>query len=327
MKQTDIKNGDLVEILNSTEIKNTLDENGCLDKLPFMPEMAKFCGKRFVVKKKFEQFCFDGASLCGKESAIREFRNNDVYKLNNLRCSGHYHGNCKKGCTLFWKKAWMRKINPDESQIGITTIEDSEESRFWTAPTIQSSDPAEYLCQSSELLRASCHLSLYQRLSKLVASVRFGNASPLDIFQSSCRWAFWKAVYIIYGDYPRGNNESTPSESKKLKRGDWVRVKSLSEIRKTLNKNGRNRGLHFTSDMVSHCGKKYRVESIADRFITEGTGQMRKMKNTVVLKNLVYDGIFYVFGGCYREPLHLWREIWLEKLDGEKSDNESSSTI
>ena len=37
--------GDMVEVRSLEEIEQTLDESGCLDGLPFMAEMAAFCGR------------------------------------------------------------------------------------------------------------------------------------------------------------------------------------------------------------------------------------------------------------------------------------------
>ena len=41
-----------MEIRSKDEILNTLDRDGCLDGMPFMPEMFAFCGKRFQVYKR-----------------------------------------------------------------------------------------------------------------------------------------------------------------------------------------------------------------------------------------------------------------------------------
>src|SRR5215467_6870227 len=49
--------GDWVEVRSREEILATLDEKGCLDNLPFMPEMFAFCGKRFQVYKRAHKTC------------------------------------------------------------------------------------------------------------------------------------------------------------------------------------------------------------------------------------------------------------------------------
>ncbi len=52
-----LRAGDWVEVRSRDEILLTLDENGCLDKLPFMPEMFAFCGQRFQVYKRAHKTC------------------------------------------------------------------------------------------------------------------------------------------------------------------------------------------------------------------------------------------------------------------------------
>jgi hypothetical protein len=42
---------DWVEVRSAEEILATLDEHGCLDTLPFMPEMLQYCRKKFHVYK------------------------------------------------------------------------------------------------------------------------------------------------------------------------------------------------------------------------------------------------------------------------------------
>ena len=52
-----LKVGDLVEVRSAEEIRATLDENGELDGLPFMPEMLAFCGRRLTVHKVAHKSC------------------------------------------------------------------------------------------------------------------------------------------------------------------------------------------------------------------------------------------------------------------------------
>ncbi len=56
-----LRAGDLVVVRTPDEILKTLDANGTLDNLPFMPEMLKFCGKRFRVMNRVVQATIDGA--------------------------------------------------------------------------------------------------------------------------------------------------------------------------------------------------------------------------------------------------------------------------
>ena len=49
--------GDWVEVRSKDEILATLDENGRLDGLPFMPQLFKWCGQRFQVHKRAHKTC------------------------------------------------------------------------------------------------------------------------------------------------------------------------------------------------------------------------------------------------------------------------------
>ena len=60
--------GDLVEVRSAAEILATLNEQGELDDLPFMPEMLQFCGKRLTVHKVAHKLC-DTISASGLGAA------------------------------------------------------------------------------------------------------------------------------------------------------------------------------------------------------------------------------------------------------------------
>ena len=49
--------GDLVEIRPAAEILATLDADGSVENVPFMPEMLPFVGKRFRVAQRAEKIC------------------------------------------------------------------------------------------------------------------------------------------------------------------------------------------------------------------------------------------------------------------------------
>ena len=52
-----LKAGEWVEVRSQEEILATLDGNGRLENLPFMPEMLQQCGKRFRVFKRADKTC------------------------------------------------------------------------------------------------------------------------------------------------------------------------------------------------------------------------------------------------------------------------------
>ena len=86
----------------SLRILATLDEQGCLDGLPFMPEMAAFCGHRVPVQRRVEKV-WEYAHGTG----MRQFR--DAVLLQALRCDGKSHGGCQAACHLIWKEAWLKR--------------------------------------------------------------------------------------------------------------------------------------------------------------------------------------------------------------------------
>jgi hypothetical protein len=52
-----LRAGELVEVRSKEEILSTLDTDGALDGLPFMPEMLQCCGNRFRVYKRADKTC------------------------------------------------------------------------------------------------------------------------------------------------------------------------------------------------------------------------------------------------------------------------------
>src|ERR1041384_6794496 len=55
--------GDVVEVRSAGEILSTLDADGTLDKLPFMPEMLAFCGRQFRVTAQAFKTCGDDGEM------------------------------------------------------------------------------------------------------------------------------------------------------------------------------------------------------------------------------------------------------------------------
>ena len=54
------RRGDFVEVRDADEILKTLDGEGAVDRLPFMPEMLEFCGQRFQVARRALTVCVSG---------------------------------------------------------------------------------------------------------------------------------------------------------------------------------------------------------------------------------------------------------------------------
>jgi len=300
----ELRPGDLVEVKSPSEILQTLDAEGTLDQLPFMPEMVRFCGKRFHVSRRVVKTCTSGA-----RSTMRGFSPDDVVLLAELRCSGDKHDGCPKACMIFWREAWLRRVE----DAAIPSKMGSGDGEQLRARLKISTDPNTYFCQASELLKATKELSRWQRISKCFREIRSGNCSTLQMAQRIGIWLFWRIRRVFLGAYARGKSKVTPVESLNLQPGEWVEVQPIENITKTLNQTAHNRGLWFSPDMRLLCGRQRRVERRIDKLIVDGTGKMRQLHNTVFLEGS-YCGCAYVaFGGCSRCEYVYWREIWLRR--------------
>ncbi|HXY06897.1 MAG TPA: hypothetical protein VEI52_03505 [Terriglobales bacterium] len=300
-----LRPGDLVEVKAPEEILQTLDADGTLGQLPFMPEMVEFCGKRFLVSKRVLKTCY----YTEKNAAgFRKFKTDDVVLLDGLRCSGAEHDGCQKACMIFWREAWLRKVQDAAVQTKLDAIA-SERLR---ARLKTSTGPKTYFCQASELLKPTHPLSQRERFEGCLTEVFVGNCSILEMAQRIGRWLFWRTRRKLLGEFAHGPNKSTPAESLNLQSGELIEVKSMESINQTLDETGHNRGLFFFPDMHSLCGKQRRVERRIEKIIVDGTGEMRQLRNTVYLENS-HCGCVYALTGCPRGEFSYWREIWLRR--------------
>ena len=307
-----LRAGDWVEILSFPQIQATLDQCGCQDALPFMVEMVPFCGRRLRIRKVVQQVCIDGSKQLNGESALRAFRNQSVLILDEARCSGTAHSGCDKGCCIFWKTSWVKPVSGPSEEINPPSAPTPPENVQSLLPS--QDNTGRFHCQSSELPKATIHISLFRRLVHSWKDIQVGNMTATGKLEQFMIWGCWKLHGILRGSYPRGNANPTPMESLNLQPGEWVEVKTLKEIELTLDQGGKNRGLHFSADMRLLCGRKLRVRRRLDGIVVEGIGQFRKFKNTVTLEGATCDSAYYAFGGCARETLHYWREIWLRRV-------------
>ncbi len=311
-----LRAGDWVEVGSAAQIQTTLDDNGTVDALPFMPEMAALCGHRFRVARRVEKTCHDV-----HQGGAREFHGNDVVQLEDVRCDGSQHGGCARQCVIFWKEAWLHPVSGDTATpatalhaanslaAGSQSIEELRKRLV----TIDSQ--GRYICQSSRLASASRLLSVAERLRKVLREVQVGNRSLAQAVGVVLRTTYWKGRAKWLGKRPAGPCQQTPEQTLNLQPGEWVEVKSFEEIRATLNRRGLNRGLSFEADMRPHCGKRFRVHSRLDQMVLEENGQLYQARNTVILEG-VNCGCYFSWGGCARGERMYWREIWLRRVDG-----------
>jgi hypothetical protein len=96
--------------------------------------------------------------------------------------------------------------------------------------------------------------------------------------------------------------------------GDIVRVRSLREIRATMNHWGQVKGCGFMPEMAEFCGTTQKVFKRMDRFVDERDLNIKKANGIIFLENVICKGA-KDFGICDRACFHFWREEWLEKID------------
>jgi hypothetical protein len=347
MKSSEFSVGDWVEVRSKEEILRTLDGEGRIDGMPFMPEMLAFCGKRFQVHKRAHK-------TCDTVFPVRGRRVDRAVHL-DTRCEGSAHGGCQAGCLIFWKDAWLKRVangsitqapSPNaHASAGFGCTESSLQARTKTLDSTDK-DPS-YICQATQLPYATSDLAWWD-IRQYIEDYRSGNVGLWRIACGVAYFSFLGLTNVIggptlrrlydnlcrlwggspfprkKGTIPRG--QSTPVEHLDLQAGELVRIKSHDEILGTLDTSSRNRGLYFDAEEVPYCGGSYRVLRRVNRIVNERTGKMRIMKTPcVILDSVVCESRYSecrLF--CPRSIYAYWREIWLERVDSRSVSAASS---
>jgi hypothetical protein len=302
--------GDLVRIRSLEEISATLDANGCLDGLPFMPEMAKFCGSTGTVYRQVDKV-YD----YGGRKDLRRMK--DAVLITGLRCDGAAHDGCQARCYLLWKSAWITPVGVSArpAQVGNSAIR--------LAPAVVNGGGGtdkRYLCQYTELARASTKMSprdLRQALRPLVAgNITFGAFAVAVLTRLFNLVQAWRGGIAFPPCEPTSTAASLRVDLN-LQPGEPVRVREPERILETLDRIGKNRGLWFDRDMLKHTKQQRTVLARVDRIIDDATGQMREMKTPCVILDGV-DATGELLGFCPQHDFTFWREAWLERTQPAK---------
>jgi hypothetical protein len=331
--------GDLVEVRSEQEILETLDEQGTVDGLPFMPEMLGYCGKRFRVEKRADK-------TCNTITVMESRRIYDAVHLEGLRCDGSAHGNCQAQCFLFWKEAWLKRVKESQADFSRSPAQhrpahsslrcDRVRLTECTRNSQSSNDSGiAYRCQATDLLKASEPL-LWWDIRQYLRDLSSGNVRLRDLvkvalfrlFQKTLRITAYRAQIGAYNffqswrggtPYPYlwGTLDKTPHETLGLQPGDLVQIKSHEEILATLSTKNKNLGLRFDAEMVPYCGTVHRVRIRVERIIDERTGRMITFNNDcLILEDVICRANYSerrLF--CPRSIYPYWREIWLKRVD------------
>ena len=344
--------GDWVEVRSKAEILQTLDENGRLEGMPFMPEMFAFCGQRFQVYKIAHKTC---------DYSVYPYRVRRLDRTVHLktRCDGQAHGGCQAGCLLYWKESWL-KATGEKKESDATKAAEVRSSEFAEAPTrigcsesdvwahVQLHDTTDesptYLCQMTQVPAATSPLAWWD-VRQYVADYRSGNVTLGRIMITLTYWAYYSLSQAgigvgrpmrwlydklspLWGGplFPRKlgaipDGQPTPSTKLNLQPGELVRVKSYEDILKTVDASNRNRGMYWDAELVPYCGGTYTVLGSVTRLIGERTGKMQVMKSPCIILDSVVCQARYsscrLF--CPKSMYPYWREIWLERVEPGKA--------
>ena len=319
MSQERLRRGDLVEVKSPSEILATLDERGAFSDLPFMPEMASYCGERFTVERRAEKVC-ETIDYTGSR------RLHDSVLLDDLRCDGSGHDGCQAECRLFWKEIWLRKVSPQEplrppfppGELSALIERTSRHAR--STVRIDGKDQRRYRCQATDLTKCTEHLKLWD-LRAYVREYTSGNVRLGRFLRVTTRAALQEPMrklgLVRDVHVPGTAMKGDVFESLDLRPGELVRVKTKEEIAATLNAEGRNKGLWFDREMLPYCGGTFRVRRRVNRFINDRDGSMVVLKNdAVTLEGVVCSGDLSLRRWfCPRNIYPFWRECWLERVE------------
>ena len=111
------------------------------------------------------------------------------------------------------------------------------------------------------------------------------------------------------------NEVTAGHNSRELRRGDAVRVRSARRILNSLDGQGARENLPFMPEMLPLIGQVHHVSARADKTCdtVDLTACSREMDNTVHLTGLRCDGSAH--GGCQAACLLFFKEEWLEPAD------------
>ena len=324
LARTQLRPGDIVEVRPAAEILETLDQDGRLEGVPFMPEMLQHVGRRFRVSRRVEKIC-DTITFAGRRPGSRRMEST-VY-LEDLRCNGSGHGGCQAGCLIYWKEAWLTRVGsqpPADSPKhdgAFVQLEELTRQKARADKAPGSSEEVVYSCQATEALNATTPLRI-RELGQYWRELSSGNVSFWRFLRVTLRGAFMEigTRLRLVGTAPFRRRASAPSQSNEplgIQPGEWVRVRPVEEIAETVDAEFHTRGLSFDIEMTPFCGGTFRVQERVRRIIDERSGRMIEIgSDCLILEGVVCSGERSVGRWfCPRKIPPYWREAWLERVE------------
>jgi hypothetical protein len=326
-QKTRAKRGDVVRVRSRDEILATLDENGSMRGLPFMPEMLDFCGQEIPIQASAHKTC----DIIGGTGTSRRLV--DTVHLEGARCSGAAHGGCQVNCLLFWREEWLERADqpgvPMVPTVPAPGVTEHALERLTTAVREPGAEEV-YRCQATNMNEASSHLRV-REFDQYVDDVRSRNFSLWFVVRSMLVEAF-NAYQKVTRRLPRflrikqskefpfyggvGTGERTPRLH--LRPGEIVEVRSQQEIEQSLGPDNKNRNMWFDQEQLPYCGTRAEVDRQVNLVIDDRTGKLVKLSDAVVLKDVICVGRYR--RACPRAAEPYWREAWLRRVDEQPPD-------
>jgi hypothetical protein len=326
--------GEWVEVKSKEEILATLDSQGMIDGLPFMPEMLRFCGQRIRVFASAHKTC-DTVNHTGGR------RMKGAVHLEGTRCDGSGHGGCQAHCALFWKEEWLRPAREGAPAVPQSVPTDDAGLGKFASTVREGESVPTYRCQATQLYAATKPLAPWNPL-QYIADVRSRNVKARD----AVKFLFLAVLFNLRklgigyqlavrlhdrvhrkligrpAPYGRGRvpaGTQTPLVTDDFCVGDVVEVRPHDRILDTLNARNQNRGMSFDKEMVRYCGQRFRVQDRVMRIVNEQNGKMMEFSRPSFILTGTYCTSQYSERRmlCPRRMVPYWRSAWLMKVDAE----------
>jgi hypothetical protein len=309
-KLSEWRAGDWVEVRPLDEILGTLDSEGCLESLPFMPEMIPYCGRRLRIVKVAHK-------TCDPTGATDLRRMKDAVHL-EPRCEGSHHGGCQAGCLFFWKTAWLKQPGSHQANAARPVCDEAALER---ATRVGNEGEIVYRCQATEIVRATTRLLSIEPMqyfrdvaSRNITLAEFLRHAPAIYLEDAKN----RLMRLLGKTASKGHGVAKRAPLH-LRSGEFAQIRPEEEIPETLDREDRNLGLHFESDMRLYCGEVHRVLGRVERIIDEHNGKMRHIRrDCIVLEGVTCRGLssrHRLF--CPRGAVTFWREAWLKRAGAE----------
>jgi len=173
------------------------------------------------------------------------------------------------------------------------------------------SDQCQFCDNNLNLSSSSLRFLTFRKFLFLVKTHFIERKNIIDLVDAEGQLMFGKRFRFL-GSYAKKRKCKKDETILKLGPSEMVEVLTEKEIISSLDSEGKLRGLIFMPEMKKYCGHRFRVYKRLERIAIETTGDMRNIKNTVLLDGVFCDGSSHL--GCDRSCYCFWRETWLKRV-------------